>query len=97
MGVEEEMLLGQEWAKEAPQSGVLSKSSRFDLELGRKASKEVEASPSGLSTITTLDDTVVLATVEEVGKGLDLGRCTLAVASCSACLSLPTGESLSSC
>lgn len=75
---------------------MLCKSSRFDLE-PRKVSEEVDASSSPHSTTMALDDTAVLVTVEEIGKGADLGRWTSSVVCCSTWLSLPTGEAGSVC
>lgn len=71
-------------------------SSRFDLE-PRKASGEVDASPSLQSTIIVLDDTVVVVTVVEIGEGVDFERRTFTLGCCSTWLSLPTGEVWSVC
>ena len=80
------MVVGHGWAKEVPQVGVLSRSSRLDLEPAKKASYEVEAFPSGLSAIRPLEDMDLLG-VEGVGDGLDLDRCISTVARWSGSLS----------
>lgn len=87
IGVEEEMVLGQEKAKG---TGMLCKSARFVLEPGKTS--EVEASSSAVSTIITLDDTVVLVTAGKVGEEMDLDRCTSTVACCSTLPSSTTEE-----
>ena len=80
-------MVGHGWVKEVPQVGVLSKSSRLDLDPAKKASYEVEAFPSGLSAIRTLEDIMDLLAVEGVSDGLVLDRCISTVARWSGSLS----------
>ena len=84
-------MVGHGWVKEVPQVGVLSRSSRLDLEPTKKASYEVEAFPSLLSAIRPPGN-MDLFGVEGVCDGSDLDRCISTVARWSGSLSSVSRE-----